>query len=65
MKRLASTTGQRYLPTFGDYRRMRMPEPFNNPTAKEREILEKAAEEASREASEIAEPVAHADSDED
>ena len=47
----------RHLPTFGDYRRMRMPEPFTKPTAKEQEILKKAAETAERTAPETAVPV--------
>ena len=57
MKRLSNTMETRHLPTFGDYRRMRMPEPFSTPTAKEQEILKKAAETAERTAPETAVPV--------
>ena len=56
MKRLPTTMETQHLPTFGDYRRMRMPEPFNTPTAKEQEILKKAREAVERVSSETISP---------
>lgn len=41
MKRLASTMEARPLPTFGDYRRMRTPEPFGDRTDKKPETSPK------------------------
>ena len=65
MKRLSTMPQTPHLPTFGDYRRMRVPEPFNTPTAKEQEILKKAAETAERTSSEpavlVIEDAAHDD----
>lgn len=57
MKRLSNTMETRQFPTFGDYRRMRMPEPFSTPTAKEQEILKKAVETAERTSPETVNPV--------